>query len=71
MLIENDTRARCYGEYTKGCTGSEKNIVYLNLARGVATGVIIDGNLYYGKPALPANSAIRPYFDQRDPLRLR
>ena len=49
VLIENDTRARCYGEYVKGCTGQEKNIIYLNLGRGVAIGIIIDGKLYYGR----------------------
>ena len=63
VLIENDTRARCYGEYTKGCTGSEKNIVYLNLARGVAIGVIIDGNLYYGKSGFAGEFGHTPYFD--------
>ena len=63
VLLENDTRARCYGEYTKGCTGSEKNIVYLNLARGVAIGVIIDGNLYYGKSGFAGEFGHTPYFD--------
>ena len=63
VLIENDTRARCYAEYTKGCTGEEKNIIYLNLARGVAIGVIIDGKLYYGKSGFAGEFGHTPFFD--------
>lgn len=63
VLIENDTRARCYGEYTKGCSGSEKNIIYLNLSRGVAIGIIIDGALYYGKSGFAGEFGHTPYFD--------
>ena len=54
VLIENDTRARCYGEYVKGCTGQEKNIIYLNLGRGVAIGIIIDGKIYAGMRSMGA-----------------
>ena len=63
VLIENDTRARCYAEYTKGCTGKEKNIIYLNLARGVAIGIIIDGKLYYGKSGFAGEFGHTPFFD--------
>lgn len=60
VLIENDTRARCYGEYTKGCTGSEKNIVYLNLAVASPSESSSTATCTTGNRALPANSAIRP-----------
>ena len=63
VLIENDTRARCYGEYVKGCTGQEKNIIYLNLGRGVAIGIIIDGKLYYGRSGFAGEFGHTPYFD--------
>lgn len=63
VLIENDTRARCYGEYVKGCSGAEENIVYLNLGRGVAIGVIVDGKLYYGKSGFAGEFGHTPYFD--------
>ena len=62
VLIENDTRAKCYGEYSKGCT-EEKNVIYLNLGRGVAIGIIIDGKLYYGKSGFAGEFGHIPYFD--------
>ena len=63
VLIENDTRARCYAEYMKGCSGKEKNIIYLNLARGVAIGIITDGKLYYGKSGFAGEFGHTPFFD--------
>lgn len=63
VLIENDTRAKCYGEYTTGCTGDEKNIVYLNLGRGMAIGIIVDGKLYYGHSGFAGEFGHTPFFD--------
>ncbi len=63
VLIENDTRAKCYGEYSKGCTGNEKNIIYLNLGRGVAIGIIIDGKIYYGQSGFAGEFGHTPFFE--------
>ena len=63
VLIENDTRAKCYGEYTKGCTGDEKNIIYLNLGRGVAIGIIVDGKIYYGRSGFAGEFGHTPFFE--------
>ena len=49
VLIENDTRARCYAEYTCGKSKEESNVLYLHMGRGVAIGIVVDGKLYYGK----------------------
>ena len=38
-----------YGEYMKGVVQGEKNILFVNMAWGLGLGIIIDGNLYYGK----------------------
>ena len=38
-----------YGEYMKGVVQGEKNILFVNMAWGLGVGIIIDGNLYYGK----------------------
>lgn len=62
VLIENDTRARCYGEYMKSCS-KQDNIIYLHLGRGVAIGIIIDGKLYYGKSGFAGEFGHTPYFD--------
>ena len=64
VLIENDTRARCYGEYVQeDAPVKEKNIIYLNLGRGVAIGIIIDGKLYYGRSGFAGEFGHTPYFD--------
>ena len=63
VLIENDTRAKCYGEYSKGCTGNEKNIIYLNLGRGVAIGIIVDGKIYYGRSGFAGEFGHTPFFE--------
>lgn len=47
--IENDTRAFAYGEYIKGCVKGEKNILFVNLSKGIGLGMVIDGHLYRGK----------------------
>ena len=59
VLLENDTRARCYAEYTFGrARRSEHNVIYLHMGRGVAIGIVVDGKLFTtAKAASRANSA--------------
>ena len=40
VLLENDTRARCYAEYTCGKSKDESNVLYLHMGRGVAIGIV-------------------------------
>lgn len=49
VSIDNDSRAMAYGEFIKGCVKSEKDILYLNVSWGIGLGILIGGNLYYGK----------------------
>ncbi len=63
VLLENDTRARCYAEYFSGNIKNEKNLLYLHLGRGVAIGVIMDGKLYYGKSGFAGEFGHTPFFD--------
>lgn len=49
VYIENDSHAMAYGEYMKGVVQGEKNILFINMTWGLGLGIIIDGNLYYGK----------------------
>ncbi len=62
-LVENDTRARCYAEYTCGKSKDESNILYLHLGLGVAVGIIIDGKLYNGKSGFAGEFGHIPFFD--------
>lgn len=49
ISIDNDSRAMAYGEYMKGCVSGEKNVLYVNVSWGLGLGIVINGQLYYGK----------------------
>ncbi len=63
VLLENDTRARCYAEYTNGRSKSEKSVLYLHMGLGVAIGIVIDGKLYYGKSGFAGEFGHIPFFN--------
>lgn len=63
VLVENDTRSRCYAEYTCGKSKVESNVLYLHLGRGVAIGIVMDGKLYYGKSGFAGEFGHIPFFD--------
>lgn len=63
VLLENDTRARCYAEYSAGNTRDENDILYLHLGRGVAIGIVMDGKLYYGKSGFAGEFGHTPFFN--------
>lgn len=63
VMLENDTRARCYAEYTTGKSKDESNVLYLHMGRGVAIGIVIDGKLYYGKNGFAGEFGHIPFFD--------
>lgn len=63
VLLENDTRARCYAEYTCGKSQEEHNVIYLHMGRGVAIGLVVDGKLYYGKSGFAGEFGHIPFFN--------
>ncbi|MFI3328472.1 MAG: ROK family protein [Rikenellaceae bacterium] len=78
VLLENDTRARCFAEYlcdgpdllaaggdveAPGGSAAERNVLYLHLGLGVAIGIITDGKLYYGKSGFAGEFGHIPLFD--------
>ena len=63
VLLENDTRARCYAESTCSKSKDDKNLLYLHLGRGVAIGIVTDGKLYYGKSGFAGEFGHIPFFD--------
>lgn len=46
--LENDSRAMAYGEFSTAAA-DEKNILYINMDYGIGMGIMINGELYYGK----------------------
>lgn len=63
VMLENDTRARCFAEYTTGKSKNESNVIYLHMGRGVAIGIVIDGKLYYGNNGFAGEFGHIPFFD--------
>lgn len=63
VLLENDTRSRCYAEYTCGRSKDESNVLYLHMGRGVAIGIVVDGKLYYGKSGFAGEFGHIPFFN--------
>ena len=63
VLLENDTRARCYAEYTCGKSKDDSNVLYLHMGLGVAIGIVIDGKLYYGKSGFAGEFGHIPFFE--------
>lgn len=49
IFIENDSKAMAYGEYIHCIDESWKNILYVNVSWGIGLGIILNGELYYGK----------------------
>lgn len=47
--IENDSRAMAYGEYMSLGNKADQNMIFLNVSWGLGMGIIMNGQLYYGK----------------------
>lgn len=63
VSIDNDSRAMAYGEYLKGCIKGEKNILFVNVSWGLGLGIIINGQLYYGKSGFSGEFGHMTAFD--------
>lgn len=61
--IENDTRSMAYGEYLQGVVQGERNILFVNISWGLGIGIIIDGQLYYGKSGFSGEFGHFSFFD--------
>lgn len=49
VRIENDTRAMTYGELVSGNARNYRNALFVNASWGLGLGIIVGGELYYGK----------------------
>lgn len=61
--IENDSRAMMYAEKIFGVVKDEKDVLFLNLGRGVGIGMMFDNKLYYGKTGFAGEFGHIPLFD--------
>lgn len=49
VYVENDSRAMTYGEYIAGVCKNERNMLFINVGWGLGMGMIVEGQLSYGK----------------------
>lgn len=49
VSIENDSKAMAYGEYMRAGNPLWRNVLYVNAGWGIGLGIIINGEIYYGK----------------------
>ena len=49
VCIENDSRSMAFAEYCKGCCKGVKDVIFVNVCWGLGIGIIINGQLFYGK----------------------
>lgn len=61
--IDNDSRAMAFAEYCSGVVEKEKNILFMNLDYGIGLGIIIDGEIYYGKSGFSGEFGHNPIYD--------
>ena len=63
VSIDNDSRAMAYGEYMNGVGQNKKNLLYLNISWGLGLGMVLNGELYYGKSGYAGEFGHYPVFD--------
>ncbi len=61
--IDNDSRAMAFAEYCSGAVEKEKNILFVNLDYGIGLGIIINGEIYYGKSGFSGEFGHNPIYD--------
>ena len=49
VSVENDSHGMAYGEYMSGIADGASNILFLNVGWGLGMGMVLDGQLFYGK----------------------
>lgn len=65
IVLENDTRAMTWAEYAQGDIGANEDVIFLNYDWGVSIGVVIQGNLFYGKSGYAGEFGHSPIFNNQ------
>lgn len=63
VFVENDSRGMAYGEYVCGVARDEGTILFLNVGWGLGMGIILDGQLFYGKSGFSGEVGHFPLLD--------
>ncbi|MFC4872521.1 ROK family transcriptional regulator [Negadavirga shengliensis] len=62
-FLENDSRAMAFGEFTCGGVQDEKDVLFINIDYGIGMGIMINGELYYGKSGFSGEFGHIPFFE--------
>lgn len=62
-FVENDSRAIAYGEFFSDLVTEEKNVLFINIDQGIGLGILINGQLYYGKSGYAGEFGHIPVFE--------
>lgn len=62
-FLENDSRAMALGELYNGAVNNEKNVIFVNIDYGTGLGIMVEGNMYYGKSGFSGEFGHIPLFD--------
>ena len=62
VFVENDTKALTYADYIT-YNNTRKNILFVNFSWGIALGMIINGELYYGRQGYSGELGHIHYYD--------
>ncbi|WP_316815284.1 ROK family transcriptional regulator [Pedobacter nyackensis] len=64
-IIENDSRAMAYGEFSAGVVmeEEEEDVLFLNLDYGIGMGIVLNKKLYYGKSGFSGELGHIPLLD--------
>jgi predicted NBD/HSP70 family sugar kinase len=63
VFLENDSRSMAFGEFNSGVVTDEKDVLFVNMDYGIGLGILINGQLYYGKSGYSGEFGHMPIFD--------
>ncbi len=63
VYIDNDSRAMAYGEYISGKQQCSRGMIYINASWGLGIGMILNGQLFYGKSGFSGEFGHFPFFE--------
>lgn len=63
VFLENDSRAMALGELVAGAATGFENALFVNIGHGVGVGIIVNGQIYYGKSGYAGEFGHIPFFD--------
>lgn len=63
VYLENDSRSMAFGEFSSGIVKGERDVLFLNMDYGIGLGILINGQLYYGKSGYSGEFGHIPLFE--------